>query len=303
MTATGQKKVNLFIIGAPKAGTTSLYYYLKQHPAIQMPELKEPHYFSTDFPHFSSINRLDEYHSLFEWNADARYYGDASVWYMYSEVAIDNILSYNPQAKFILMVRDPRELLPSLHNQLKLTLMEDIDDFEDAWNAIPDRKEGKRIPKTCREPKFLFYDEVVKFGDQIERLFRKVNTSNVQVITFDRFKESSREIVEETFTFLGLSASVSDIDFSVQNERSQIRSPLLNRILFEASRQLNPLIKRSKKILGVRRFGLLDPIRDRNKKKAEKTSISPLLENTIYKATKADQEKLTRLLNQLRTEV
>jgi hypothetical protein len=303
MTAPRHKKVNLFIIGAPKAGTTSLYYYLNQHPGIQMPQIKEPHYFSKDFPKFTNINELDEYHDLFEWDANAQYYGDASVWYLYSDEAIENISAYNSEAKFIVMLRDPRELLPSLHNQLKLTLMEDIDDFEDAWNAIPDRKEGKRIPETCREPKLLFYDEIVKFGDQIERVLKQVDPSNVQIIQFERFKENPQKTVEETFTFLGVSASVSDIDFSVQNERSQIRSPILNRILFEVSKHLNPLIKRSKKLLRISRFGLLAPIRNKNKKKADRKPISPGLEKTIYDATKSDQEKLTRLLDKQSTKI
>ncbi|RLA93238.1 MAG: hypothetical protein DRG83_21265, partial [Deltaproteobacteria bacterium] len=42
------KKPNLFVVGAMKAGTTSLYYLLKQHPQIYMSPVKEPHFFSKD---------------------------------------------------------------------------------------------------------------------------------------------------------------------------------------------------------------------------------------------------------------
>ena len=42
------KKPNLFIIGAPKCGTTFLYYYLRQHPDIFFPSFKEPHFFGSD---------------------------------------------------------------------------------------------------------------------------------------------------------------------------------------------------------------------------------------------------------------
>lgn len=296
MTASAYKKVNLFIIGAPKAGTTSLYYYLGQHADIQMPRIKEPHYFSKDFPNYSNITTLEEYHHLFNWEDNAKYYGDASVWYLYSEEAVDHILAYNPEAKFIVMLRDPVELLPSLHNQLKLTLMEDIEEFHEAWNAMPERAAGKRIPKTCREPKLLLYNKIAKFGDQLERLLAKVDKLNLKVIQFDRFKKDPQKIVQETLDFLELPASINNMDFNIQNERSQIRYSLLNRALFEVSKHLNPFIKRSKKKLGIKQFGLLAPIRNRNKIKAKKATISPELAHEISVELKSDQQKLKMLL-------
>ena len=56
---------NLFIIGAPKSGTTSLYQYLKSHPNIFMCTPKEPHYFSDDINNISIVKTLNEYQALF----------------------------------------------------------------------------------------------------------------------------------------------------------------------------------------------------------------------------------------------
>ena len=66
-------KVDFFIVGAPKAGTTSLYHYLNEHPKIIMSSVKEPNYFSHEelenqklYYKSNKINSLDSYHNLFQ---------------------------------------------------------------------------------------------------------------------------------------------------------------------------------------------------------------------------------------------
>jgi hypothetical protein len=100
------------IIGAAKTGTTSLHYYLDQHPEIQMSRVKEPHFFvePRDLPRYlaNAIGTLEEYEALFDSRAAVR--GEASPSYtefpVYKGVP-ERISGLLPDAKFIYLVRDP----------------------------------------------------------------------------------------------------------------------------------------------------------------------------------------------------
>ena len=82
-------KPNFFIIGAPKSGTTALYQYLSSHPNIYMCTPKEPHYFSNELNGVAFVKTLDEYQNLFKGkNKNHKIIGEASVWYLYSENAL-----------------------------------------------------------------------------------------------------------------------------------------------------------------------------------------------------------------------
>ena len=98
------KKVDFFIVGAPKSGTTSLYHYLNEHPKIQMSVQKEPNFFShtsleRDKLYYSNnrIDTIEKYHSLFEIE-DSNLRGDASVSYLFYKDVPKKILNYNCNA-------------------------------------------------------------------------------------------------------------------------------------------------------------------------------------------------------------
>src|SRR3954469_19217742 len=105
---------NLFIVGAAKAGTTSLWTALGELPEVFMSPLKEPHFFSGVTPrrewasHFPTVTTEAEYHQLFKGAGDARYLGDASTSYLWAgSRAAEAIRRHNPEARIIAMLRDP----------------------------------------------------------------------------------------------------------------------------------------------------------------------------------------------------
>src|SRR5215469_12354579 len=131
---------NFFIAGAPKAGTTSLYHYLDQHPQIYMSPIKEPSYFSLeirlenfgpdmqeltrrDMPFLREyldgpmttkrwggpITRWEDYLRLFRGVQEEAAIGEASVCYLWSETAPRHIAEKVPEAKILLILRDPTE--------------------------------------------------------------------------------------------------------------------------------------------------------------------------------------------------
>ena len=106
---------DFFIAGALKCGTTSLWNYLRAHPAVFMPANKEPNYFCSDLPADLRVGTLAEYEALFSTAPPHALTGEASVFYLYSKVAIGQIMAHNANAKIIVMLRDPIEAARSMH--------------------------------------------------------------------------------------------------------------------------------------------------------------------------------------------
>ncbi len=111
------KKPSLFIIGAPKCGTTALCAYLANHPSVCFSEPKEAKFFHDDF---SVEHRLatteEEYLKCFSHQqASDQVLAEGTVWYLFSQVAVRRILAFNPEAKFVVMLRNPVDLSHSLH--------------------------------------------------------------------------------------------------------------------------------------------------------------------------------------------
>lgn len=101
-------RANLFVIGVNKAGTTWLHGLLNDHPDIFMSKTKELDYFGKEYP-----KNLEKYHQHFETNRSVRYYGESSTSYFCHPDVAAQIQEYNPEAKIIVMLRDPVDRLLS----------------------------------------------------------------------------------------------------------------------------------------------------------------------------------------------
>lgn len=161
-------KVDFFIVGAPKCGTTALSAYLNRLDSVYIPEIKEPHYFCTDWPEFRRVNNSKDYQKLYK-NASEKLKGDASVWYLYSENAAAEIKAYNKNAKIIIMVRKQCDVVASLHSQLIFSGRENVKSLGSAWRAQEERREGKRVPKNAIVKEHLIYKDVFDYPKQIDR--------------------------------------------------------------------------------------------------------------------------------------
>jgi hypothetical protein len=202
-----QRIPNLFLIGAPRCGTTALATYLGEHPRVYFSVPKEPFYWSSDFATLRQavgITNLTHYLQLFSRGVDYPIVAEGSTSYLQSHVAVQRIREFNPDAKFIAMVRNPLEMAYSRHQQLAFSFQEDIADFEQAWRLQARRQDGEAIPPMCRTPEFLQYGEQAKLSGAVERFFQTVPSPQRHVIVFDDFVQNTLEAYQTTLKFLGI---------------------------------------------------------------------------------------------------
>lgn len=196
--------MKFFIAGYPKCGTTSLYAYLKDHPGVFFPELKEPHFFTGDYSGAREVENEVDYFALYRDAVSSQLVGDASASVIHSEVALDSILVRYPQAKFIILIREPVAAARSFHGELLHNLNEEVNDFERAWRLQGVRGAGREIPRTCREPRFLQYREIFRYREQLPTFFDKVPEDQRLVLVFEEFFTDPRTGYLRVLEFLGL---------------------------------------------------------------------------------------------------
>jgi len=221
---------DFLLVGAPKCGTTALARYLGAHPDIFMPSVKELHYFGSDLDFPGGRIGEPEYRSHFQGAGAAEAAGEASVWYLYSATAAEEIRAYRPDARIIVMLREPGSMLHSLHGQFLYNGNEDIEDFAAALAAELDRRAGRRVPPTARHPQGLWYTAVVAYATQLRRFYRAFPAEQIHVILYEDLARDPDAVYQRTLAFLGLPPWPLP-RYEQVNARKRNRSARLGRLL------------------------------------------------------------------------
>ncbi len=220
-------KPNFFIVGAPKCGTTALYTYLKAHPDIYMPYQKEPHHFATDLlyaPRYTPYRDRNVYLALFADATREQRIGEASVCYLYSRCAAQAIYDFNPDARIIIMLRSPAEMMYSLYYQQVFSGEEPLPSFAEALAAENDRRQGKNVPAGLLTPvECLFYRDMARYTGQVRRYFDTFGREAVHVIIYDDFRADTAATYRLALEFLDVDPDFR-ADFRVVNRSKRIRS-------------------------------------------------------------------------------
>lgn len=197
-----------------------------------MSRIKEPHYFNTDMK-YRNVLRRSEYVSLFPVTAQTRVLAEASTWYLYSDVAVPNILNEHPDAKIIAMTRNPFDMAVSLFYHNRYKLHEPLEEIGAAWAAQNRRASGIDLPRDCVEPAFLQYHSACSLRFLIDRLQSRVAPENLLVLRLEDMRVDPRNGYKAILDFVGV---VDDgrTDFPVRNEARQQRSRLVSRIIRQA---------------------------------------------------------------------
>ena len=284
---------NFFIIGAPKCGTTALSQYLSEHPRVFISSSKEPQYFDFDLTKHHQPS-LEEYLGYYR-GADPAIHlavGESSTSHLFSKRAVPEILKFNPEARFIVMLRNPVDLVYSFHSEMFYGGIENVADFERAWRLEKERDEGRSLPPLCVEKDRLRYSQWGKLGDQMERLFSLVPREKVLVIIYDDFMSRTSEVYRSVLGFLGVPPDPR-MEFPRINENRIVRWHRAQRILTFLSTQVWKIKNR----LNVgKSFGVLTGLIRLNRKFDKRPPLREELRAELADFYQSDVEKLGRLL-------
>jgi len=222
---------DVFIVGAPRCGTGALHKHLGMHPQIYAPAAKEPHYFARDIKAPGFFTDRDEYLALYRNAGEARHVVDGSVWNMFSKVAAPLIRAEVPDAKAIVMMRDPVELMRSLHARNFVFGDEDIADFATALEAEPERAVGRRLPKGGAFPEALLYSRVGRLGEQVSRLLETFPREDVHFVVLDDLEADPVSEYLAVLDFLDVDAWTPQ-SFDRHNPHRRQRSTLIARAYY-----------------------------------------------------------------------
>jgi len=286
---------SFFIVGAPKCGTSALYSYLRGHPDIFLPDLKEPHYFSTDLPGLRVTTDMNAYCALFGEAPNGSTIGESSASYLHSRDAIAAILAAAPQARMIVMLRDPVEMAAALHAELLFNLTEDIDDFRAAWDLQDIRARGLNLPPNCGERQMLQYRQICALGDHLERLWQQVPQEQCLVVLLDDLRENAGAVYRRVLAFLGLQDDGRE-NFSRENANKAVRSRYLAALHGSLPKRLGPLYRPARAVgraLGIR---LSATIGRHNVETRPRPPLDTALRNELAAEFAPQVAKLSRLL-------
>jgi Sulfotransferase domain len=213
---------NVFIVGAPKSGTTALYSYLRRHPEIFMSKLKEPQFFAADIcGDQRAVRTLSEYLALFR-EARAPVIGEASTCYLGSSSAARHIREFCRPARIIAMLRNPIEVMYAEHSERLFDGVEHIADFSSALDSNEKRKwrSGRFKCQCVIRPS---YRELTRFSDQIKRFINRFARQNICIIIYDDFAKDPALTYKKVLSFLQVSPN-HQCAFDVIHANRQIRS-------------------------------------------------------------------------------
>jgi hypothetical protein len=254
------------VVGAAKAGTTSVYNYLKEHPQVFMSAVKEPKYFAlegmkldyggpgdSDEMHRHSITDLGQYEALFESANGETAIGEASTLYLYSDVAAERMYAYNPDLKIVAFLRNPIERAYSNFTYMVRRGREPLRDFEAALEAEPQRIAHNWMPG-------WHYTARGFYSAQVARFLSRFKADQCRIYLYDDLQRDTAAVMRDLYGFLGVDSSFVPDTGRRHNASGMPRSETLHRLLVHSGplksigRQLLPgAVRRSLRRMALAR--------------------------------------------------
>lgn len=291
-------RVNFFIVGAPKCGTTTLYHFLSGHEQVDFGVIKEPHIFASDLKLKGTTSRADYIKSYDPSNPNTRIFGDASVMHLFSGEAAKNIFDYNPAAKILIMLRKPLEFIVSYHHEQVYNQIEDCKSLQVAWDLTDRRCVGLDVPSSCPDPRLLDYKSIAYFDDQIRRFIDRFPPEQVKIGFVADMRHREAEFITALYKFLDVAPDCR-VQLGHHASAKTYRHAWRKQAVKLATHPTAQLIwKIWKQALGIdRRFQLVRKFRIASTVAGQKGQIDSILAKAIeahYESNWKAVEKLSR---------
>jgi hypothetical protein len=296
---------NFFIIGAQKAGTTSLYHYLNQHPQIYMSPVKEPFFFDhemssngevvqQEFAGHQQVPRfvnLEEYQALFQGAKAETAIGEASPLYLYAPGTPERIKEYVPEARSIVLLRNPADRAYSAFLHAVRIGVEPLTDFAQALH-----EEEERIRNGWH---YVFhYRNRGLYYEQLKRYFEVFGRERVGVWLYDDLKDNPARVMQSVFRFLGVDDAFTSDTSSAHNPAGVPESEAARAIvrttdttvgilrkIFPPTSRIFPFASKVRQVVQSRVF-------------TEPPPIDPEIRRTLIEGSREDILKLQEFIGQ-----
>lgn len=199
---------NFLIIGAAKAGTTAMYWYLAEHPQVHMSPLKETNFFAYGEDNEGSllygdpelhrfpVRTLSDYEDLFAGAGTAAAVGEASPIYLECPQTAERIRALLPESRIICGLRDPvdraySDYLMYLRNR-GLRFDPERDLTPHAMWARPDSH----------------WMRIGRYHELLRRYYEAFPREQMHMFLFDDIKQDAKQVVQNIYRFLGVDATV-----------------------------------------------------------------------------------------------
>lgn len=280
-------KINAFIVGAQKSGSTSIFKYLKSHPDVLGHELPEISFFHTQEFELGETYLRKKYYSNNENELNKVILAKHAM--EFSRIhGLERIKSHNDKVKIIVCLRDPLERVLSA--------------FEYARNQGWEKKtlkfalenENKRLTKSWEKNKSLGYVYNSLYGTHLNNLYRIFPEGQVLVINHQDLKDDTRSTMLKVYNFLNLDTILPE-DFSRKNVTTVAKSILLARIVRSILSSNGPVKKIVKKVIPIAKLLIIRNwllSLNRTKKISTKPVLDSSTEAMLSEKFAADFEQL-----------
>lgn len=274
---------NFLIVGAAKAGTTSLYHYLKGHPEVFLPDVKEPHFFSELGDAYSDETA---YLNLFKDKGDAARWGESSVTYIVDPTACERIYETCGQdVRLIFLLRNPAKAMYSGYGQVVKMHRERRPPEEALLKSFS-------ITEWHVEQWPEHYYLRVRYAEHLKRFLKKFPASSIKVYIFEEFFQEGLPLYGDLCRFLGISEKHSPTE-AVFNKGEVWKSYALNSFIWKYyGKYLSPVVRRL--LPQSARTRLRKGLEDWNKTPLE--PVDPALHRELQRRLSDDVRDLEKLL-------
>jgi hypothetical protein len=204
---------------------------LRTHPDVAVGGHKEPHFFAADLHDADFFRDEAAYLDLYAHATSNRYVLDGSVWYLYSQVAAERIHQFDPSARILMLLRNPVDMVLSIHTHHVYTGYQSIEDFTAAYHSDVSRPSG-----TASFRQNLPYKRIARYGEQLSRFLDRFDPGQIHVSLFDDLAQDPHGVYRDLMRFLEL-APVNLPDFKTYNAQRRVRSNTLARLQWYVQRK------------------------------------------------------------------
>ncbi len=282
------RKPNFLIVGAAKAGTSSLWHWLRQHPQVFMPRNKEPGY----FVHGYGVKNLEEYLSLFAAGQGKPCIGEATAAYLAAPESAPWIHDTLGRIKIIILLRNPIERAYSLYCWMVMEGYERIETFEEALAQESSRMASRQFQQNCLQyfPDYLYFNTGL-YSTQVEHYINCFGADSVKIFLFDELKSNPEVLYTDACDFLGI-PSLCKPAFARQNTSLTPGSIPLQYRLRALQSQMEKLLRR----FGKPACYLCGTARRVNAACGTKSPMSASAKEHLAEMYRADVDRTARLI-------